>query len=226
MSASSIPELNNSGYSVIPRFYSDKDVSAALDQLRSLASAENTPIHAVRDVFQHIPELKNTLISAKLIELVTAHIGNDFSLVKAIYFDKPENSNWFVSWHQDIVVQVDQKIETPGFVNWSFKNGNHFVQPPVPILENILTVRIHLDDTDETNGALKVIPGSHVRGIVRTDQIDPESEEQSIVRVAKGGIMLMKPLLFHSSSRSSEGSRRRVIHLEFSPDKVSPMNWK
>ncbi|MNS15743.1 Phytanoyl-CoA dioxygenase (PhyH) [compost metagenome] len=89
------------------------------------------------------------------------------------------------------------------------------------ILENIFTIRIHLDDTDENNGALKVIDGSHLKKIFRPETINYANEKEIFCNVEAGGIMLMKPLLLHGSNRTSNQKRRRVIHIEFS-NKVLP----
>ncbi|WP_317041555.1 phytanoyl-CoA dioxygenase family protein [Chryseobacterium sp. Leaf201] len=88
------------------------------------------------------------------------------------------------------------------------------------------TIRIHLDDTDEHNGALKVVPASYAKGIYRPETIDWTIETEEICSVEKGGIMMMKPLLLHGSNRTTNGSRRRVIHIEFS-DRELPegLNW-
>ena len=71
------------------------------------------------------------------------------------------------------------------------------MQPPLDILENIFTIRIHLDNTDENNGALKVVPKSHAKGIYRPETIDWEVETENICNVENGGVMIMKPLLLH-----------------------------
>ncbi|HEY0029114.1 MAG TPA: hypothetical protein VGC65_00035 [Bacteroidia bacterium] len=36
-----------------------------------------------------------------------------------------------------------------------------------------------------------------------------------ILLFREGGLMIMKPLLLHSSGQSSSNKRRRVIHIEF-----------
>ena len=38
------------------------------------------------------------------------------------------------------------------------------MQPPVHVLEDMLALRFHLDDSHEDNGPLRVIPGSHRMG--------------------------------------------------------------
>jgi ectoine hydroxylase-related dioxygenase (phytanoyl-CoA dioxygenase family) len=161
----------------------------------------------------------------KLKSLITKHAGPDYFVIKSIYFDKPERSNWFVAWHQDLTISVDQKRDLPDFGPWTTKQDQFAVQPPLRYLENIVTVRIHLDDTDEHNGALRVIAGSHLKGIHRYVPGDADNSETTC-RVKKGGVMLMRPLLQHASSRTTNGNRRRVIHIELSNlDLSGGLNW-
>jgi len=136
--------------------------------------------------------------------------------VISIYFDKPEKSNWFVAWHQDLTIAVNNKADLPGYGPWTIKQNQFAVQPPLNILQENFTIRIHLDDTDEGNGALKVIPGSHLKNICRSENINWQNELESTCRVKAGGVMVMRPLLFHASSRATTNKKRRVIHIEFS----------
>ena len=41
-------------------------------------------------------------------------------------------------------------------------------------------------------------------------------EIETICKVKAGGIMVMRPLLFHASNRTTTNTKRRVIHIEFS----------
>ena len=110
--------------------------------------------------------------------------------------------------------------------NWTFKKGQFGVQPPVKFLEETITVRIHLDDTDKNNGALKVIPKSHLNGVVRQDSNECSTENEVMCNVKHGGIMLMKPLTVHASNKSTNTTRRRVIHLEFNTFQLdAPLKW-
>jgi ectoine hydroxylase-related dioxygenase (phytanoyl-CoA dioxygenase family) len=94
------------------------------------------------------------------------------------------------------------------------------------MLENNFTIRIHLDDTDENNGALRVIPGSHRKGIYRAETIDWSIESEVVCNVLKGGIMIMRPLILHASSRTKNNHKRRVAHIEFSNQQLpSPLLW-
>ncbi len=114
----------------------------------------------------------------------------------------------------------------PGFGPWTIKPDQVAVQPPVAVLEENFTLRIHLDKADEHNGALKVVPGSHLKKIYRPETIDWEREREMLCPVEKGGVMIMKPLLLHASGRSTNDHKRRVIHLEFSKALLpEPLQW-
>jgi len=100
------------------------------------------------------------------------------------------------------------------------------VQPPLGILKSITTIRIHLDDTTLQNGALKVIPASHTKDILRTDRKEWDTHTEKICDVKKGGVLLMKLLTLHASGRTTNGKQRRVIHLEFSNQELeAPLEW-
>lgn len=93
-------------------------------------------------------------------------------------------------------------------------------------MKNIFTIRIHLDATDENNGALRVVPKSHLKKIYRQETIDWNIETEESCNVEKGGVMIMKPLLLHSSRRTTNNKKRRVIHIEFSNQELpKDLNW-
>jgi len=126
--------------------------------------------------------------------------------------------NWKVPWHQDLTIAVKARDVVPGFAPWTQKAGVWHVQPPIGILEKMVTFRFHLDDADENNGALKVIPGSHRQGRLSAAQIKEirTANENRVCRVKKGDCLVMSPLLLHSSSAGTNPKRRRVVHWEYS----------
>lgn len=176
-------------------------------------SAEST--FGKRTLLRDLPSIKTLIFNENLKSLIKIIDPNAF-IVKTIYFDKPSGANWFVSWHQDVPINVEKKIDVEGYKSWTNKMGIYSVCPPAELLQNIFTIRIHLDNTNEKNGALKVIPGSHKKRFTN-EEINQISANTNplLVEVAEGGIHLMKPLLLHSSSKSQTQKRRRVIHLEF-----------
>ncbi len=155
--------------------------------------------------------------SSWLLDLVRPHLADEPFPVRAIYFDKSPEANWLVPWHQDLTLALRARAEVPGFGPWSVKEGVPHVQPPVELLEQMLTVRLHLDDADETNGALRVLPSSHRLGRLSPAQIQEQRAAQADVLcgAAAGDALLMRPLLLHASGRSTSQRHRRVLHIEY-----------
>jgi hypothetical protein len=206
------------GFAVAENIYTHTEVEQLTGMIE--AAVANQPISpiakdvfAIRHLLQQVPQLKSKLFTTRLLSLIGSVFGEDYFVVKTIYFDKPAASNWFVAYHQDLTWSVQEKHTVTGFGPWTVKGNQYAVQPPVERLKDAFTVRIHLDDTDEQNGALKVVPASHQRGIIRPETIHWQQEKEVICPVPKGGIMLMRPLLLHASGRTTNGKRRRVIHI-------------
>ncbi len=224
-------ELTDNGFAVINNIFSEEEVEKISEAIQNIDSSKDTfrkseDLFAIRQFLKEIPEVKDLIFNENLKTIIKEIFGENYFTVKSIYFDKPEKSNWYVAYHQDLTISVDKKLELENFGPWTTKQNQFAVQPPLDILENIFTIRIHLDDTDENNGALKVVPKSHAKGIYRPETIDWNVETETICTVKKGGIMLMKPLLLHGSNRTTSGKKRRVIHIEFS-DRELPeeLNW-
>lgn len=213
-------QIEQVGFTTIDHVFSNDQVANILQLIDQTDTSKGTfrksaDLFAIRQFLKEVPEIDGLILNDEFRQLVHRLFGADYFIVKSIYFDKPEQSNWFVSYHQDLTISVDKKVELDGYSKWTVKQGQFSVQPPLDILKQIYTVRIHLDDTDENNGALKVIPGSHLKDVYRAEDIDWLKETEHICNVPKGGVMVMKPLLLHSSSRTTNNHKRRVIHIEF-----------
>jgi hypothetical protein len=164
-----------------------------------------------------LPEVARFANSDQITDLVRPHLPAEPRPVRAIYFDKSADSNWLVAWHQDLTLAVRSHVEAPGFGPWSVKDGIPHVQPPISLLEQMLTLRINLDDTNASNGALRVLPGTHGLGRLSAERIQELRAQRTEVlcEVAAGDAMLMRPLLLHASSRSTSTRHRRVLHIEY-----------
>ena len=147
--------------------------------------------------------------------------------IQAIAFDKTPGTNWKVTWHQDLMFPFDNPVETPGYHLPSVKDGIAYARPPREVLEELLAVRLHLDDCDETNGPLRVATGSHRHGILRSAEIPDvlSRHEEATCLAATGEALLMKPLLLHASSPALEPKHRRVLHYVFHSGRVMPEAW-
>ncbi len=148
--------------------------------------------------------------------------------MRAIYFDKSPETNWRVAWHQDLTIAVQTEADISGFGPWSTKDGIPHVQPPIALLEKMLTIRLHLDDTDETNGALRVLPETHRLGRLSSERIQSFRVQQAdfLCCASAGDALLMRPLLLHASGPSTSSAHRRILHIEYASfDLPAPLVW-
>ena len=207
--------LAHKGFATMSYVYTKREISRIKGLLDKELGLKEKKIHARRRLLQVVPQLKAVLMNRNLIRIIHAIDPHAF-IVKAIYFDKSPENNWFVSWHQDTPINVAEKKEVPGFSKWTFKEGIHSAIPTEEICKNIFSLRIQLDDTDEKNGALKVLPGSHKKRHSDTEIATiTENSLPFICEMGAGGVLAMKPLLLHASGKSKSQKHRRVIHLEF-----------
>jgi ectoine hydroxylase-related dioxygenase (phytanoyl-CoA dioxygenase family) len=84
-------------------------------------------------------------------------------------------------------------------------------------LEQVLALRIHLDDSTAENGPLRVIADSHCDGVLTDIEILARASESQGVEctVARGGVIAMRPLVIHASSKTENDLARRVLHVEY-----------
>lgn len=207
-------------FDIIDHVYSAQEVDQINNLLeRYLVNEPSDKTYSIRQLLKNVPELKPLLNSKKLGGVLEQYGLNFSDCSKGIFFDKPEGFNWFVGYHQDLSISVKEKLEVSGFSKWTSRDGQVGVIPPVKILENTLTVRVHLDDVTKDNGALRVVPESHKKGIQRVVGVDTNIEV--LCEVNSGGVLLMSPLTFHASNKSDSQSRRRIIHLEFCKEELT-----
>lgn len=221
--------FETNGFENLKNVIAEQTISSLIEDLSQLkVNQRDKGIYGVRDLLNHSPKVREFSESKLVREIVKEILGESAKVVRAIYFDKTPTANWKVPWHQDLTISVAEKIDTTGFTAWSVKENIHHVQPPDSILEKMLTLRFHLDDADESNGALKVLPKTHKFGRLSATEIQNLKSKQtvSLCKVKKGDCLLMKPLLIHSSSSGTIPKNRRIIHLEFSADDLpNGLTW-
>jgi hypothetical protein len=143
---------------------------------------------------------------------------------RATLFGKSRSSNWLVVWHQDTALPLRERREQPGWGPWSIKEGEHYAHAPREALEQVVALRLHLDDSNETNGPLRVLPGTHQSGVLTDEEVLRLAEKISGVEclVAQGGVVIMRPLVIHASSKATSEQPRRVLHMEYaSTEKIA-----
>jgi ectoine hydroxylase-related dioxygenase (phytanoyl-CoA dioxygenase family) len=139
--------------------------------------------------------------------------------VQCTLFAKTRRKNWAVSPHQDLSVPVAARVESPLCSGWSEKEGCLFTQPPAEVLSSLVAVRVHIDACDSDSGPLTVVPGSHKVGRVASSELIAAKrfEQRRACLVPRGGVLVMRPLLIHASSKAASSQSRRVLHFLFGP---------
>lgn len=214
-------EVEQQGFFVVP------GVIEAAEQ-RELLSTLGSIVGAGRRGLLALSTIAGFARSPRILDLIRPHLPSEPRPVRAIYFDKTPDTNWLVPWHQDLTIAVRAHAEVAGFGPWSTKDGIPHVQPPIEFLQRMLTLRLHLDDADESNGALQVVPGSHRFGRLSSEQIGELRSQQSafLCVVSAGDALLMRPLLLHASRRSTSPGHRRVLHIEYAAGSLpNELDW-
>lgn len=215
-------DVAENGFCVVEKVLDSHSIDLLIQEIAHVNNSASTKQHrhstyAIRNALV-IPEIFKLACSQPVVSLANIVLNAQAHPIKAFLFDKTPQANWKVAWHQDLTIAVKKQHSVIGFSNWSQKAGIVHVQPPVEILENLLTLRIHLDNCDRNNGALKVIPGSHLCGKIAATNIAgwKKLRQVHICELQAGDVLIMRPLLLHSSSPSTNPTHRRVLHIEYS----------
>jgi ectoine hydroxylase-related dioxygenase (phytanoyl-CoA dioxygenase family) len=205
-----------SGFEIIPNFISTEWINHILHDIEK--TALDIDVTGIRHIDKKLNSVSAYLASAEFAENAKSYLNSEHQLVRTILFNKTPESNWYVTWHQDRTISVLEKFDHPEWKNWSLKEGVLHVQPPLAVLENMVTIRIHLDDTTQDNGCLKVISGSHRYGLLSQEKINEIVAQNTSIycEAYTGDALIMRPHLLHASNKSIDPSHRRVLHLEFS----------
>jgi hypothetical protein len=168
------------------------------------------------------------LALAPVTEAIRTTTAPTARLVRLVWFTKDAQSNWGLPWHQDRIIAVAARHDTPGFGNWSHKRGIWHCEPPVEILKQMLFVRLHLDACDETNGAMEIARGSEAAGIVREAEAAATAARfPTEVSVAQpGDIQVLPMLVLHCSRPAQTDTPRRALRLDYAlADLPPPLSW-
>lgn len=216
--------LREDGFAILANVLDDRAVRFLIDAIEGRQTG-----HGMRNLLHVVPEVGHLARSRALQPLLAEVLGPAAIPVRGLFIDKTPAANWKVPWHQDLTIAVQRKIDVAGFGSWSMKGGVPHVQAPVSLLEQMLTIRLHLDDCDETNGPLKVIPGSHLAGRLSAEAIEEwrHRTRERMCLVPRGGALIMRPLLLHASSAARWPGHRRVIHLEYAAQSLpAGLSWR
>ncbi len=218
-------KINIHGIEIVQNILSRSIIDEIVTEVDNFT--KNHPGHGIRNANKKINAIDRLSKSRLLIDMAYSVLGAEPKIVRVLFFDKTPDKNWVVTWHQDKTIALSNKVEIAGWGPWTIKDNIYHVQPPLEVLNQMITFRLHLDNSDSNNGCLKVIPGSHDSGILSQETINEITaiQEPHLCEVIAGDLVMMKPHILHSSSKSVNPLHRRVVHIEYSnyklPDNLS-----
>lgn len=203
------------GFAIIPGVLSRDETDALGHNLAS------QPLQRSRAGARHmltLPAVAALARDVRLMKLAANVLGCEPLPFGATLFDKSPDANWLVVWHQDTALPFVERREVAGWGPWSKKTGVDYAHAPAAALSQIVALRVHLDDSTSHNGPLRVLPGTHTLGVLSDERIRDQARGTDAVQciVERGGVVIMRPLLIHASSKATSSSSRRVLHLEYS----------
>lgn len=206
--------IQEQGFAIVPGILEPKEAAGLLDVFghvdlpRSRAGVR----HAMR-----LPAVTAVAQDARLIGIAREILGGEAFPFRATLFDKSPTANWLVVWHQDTALPLQERREAPGWGPWSVKDGVIYAHAPESELSRVLALRIHLDDSTAENGPLRVLPRTHTLGVLTDEALHDLSTQIAAVDclVPQGGVLAMRPLIVHASSKSQVQNPRRVLHIEY-----------
>lgn len=208
---------------ILPELLSRPEAQRLIDDLdRSSLRRSNA---GVRHALRH-PAVASLAQEPRLLDVAQEILGADAVPFRATLFDKSPHANWLVVWHQDTALPLREQCDTPSWGPWSVKDGVVYAHAPAAVLCRVLALRIHLDDSTAGSGPLRVLRGTHTKGVLSDDDIHDLAEQVAPTDclVRQGGVLAMRPLLVHASSKSQSEALRRVLHIEYSATKMVGAN--
>lgn len=220
--------IKDHGFTVLTNVFDSTSIAGLLASTAAGLNAGTTEniktslgeTYAARNLIKLAPELASLWRRDELVDLLRATLGETVGLVRVLYFDKHPNRTWTLPWHQDMTIAVkDNTLPSDSFCKPTTKSGVSHVEASADVLQQMLTLRIHLDEVTDENGPLKVIRGSHFGKVAdQTGNAASQSHEVDTIYATAGDVLAMRPLISHSSGASTPGTsrHRRILHLEFS----------
>lgn len=185
-----------------------------------LRTLEASPLTRSRAGARHLmkqPAVSDVANDPRLLAIASGFLKPSAVPFRATLFDKSSARNWLVLWHQDTALPLQERRDVPGWGPWSMKAGITYAHAPAAALARVLALRLHFDDSREDNGPLRVLPGTHALGMLSEADIERLVREIPPVDclVPSGGIIAMRPLILHASSKAETDHPRRVLHIEY-----------
>jgi ectoine hydroxylase-related dioxygenase (phytanoyl-CoA dioxygenase family) len=206
--------IERHGFAILLNVLSSEEISELGEHLSGPGLRHNRA--GIRHALGIVP-VAQVARDQKLLAIAKEILGEEALPIRATLFDKSPLANWLVVWHQDTALPMRQRREQVGWGPWSVKDGVNYAHAPARALEKVLALRVHLDDSTASNGSLRVLPCTHKLGVLSDDRIHGLARQTAPVSciVPRCGVLAMRPLLIHASSKSASEDPRRVLHIEY-----------
>jgi len=207
------------GYVLVPGVFDDREVRAMRDGLDRILDAVSGTAHdrnhrwsAVGDSaltlkgFHDLPYLDAVFTAMvahlRLVEILTGLIGPDVQLHHTKMLVKPPEEGAPFPMHQDYPY---------------FPHERH----------SVLAASEHLDDTDEENGCLHVIPGSHAWGPLEAEgeshTVDYALASGVACPASAGDVLFFNYLTVHGSGVNRSARTRRNVLFQYRDPADAPV---
>jgi hypothetical protein len=202
----------NHGFQIVPDLFAPSELRPLFDVASQVGRGRAGARHLLRQSM-----VRAVANDPRLARLAGSVVGRSAQPFKATLFDKSPTSNWLVTWHQDLALPLARRVEAPGWGPWTRKRGQLYALAPAEALEQVVALRLHLDDSTLENGPLRVLAGTHRDGRLSEQQIAERVATATPIDcvVPSGGVIVMRPLVLHASSKSTSAMPRRVLHIEY-----------
>jgi Phytanoyl-CoA dioxygenase (PhyH) len=204
----------DAGYSIAERIFDGAEMARILE---ALDHADRGRTRAGARHVLSMTAVRELAFDPRLMSMAVRFVGQTAVPFRATLFDKSGTANWLVAWHQDTVLPLRNRCEDRRWGPWSVKAGVLCARAPASALGDVVALRLHLDDSTVSNGPLRVLPGTHNRGILTAAEIENVARDVAPVDclASAGGVVVMRPLVVHASSKVKDGQPRRVLHIEY-----------
>ncbi len=196
------------------------DVFAPADMRQLAEDLSRADVDRTRAGARHIlgvPAVHAVATNPRMLAIAQSSVGLSAVPFRATLFDKSPDANWLVVWHQDTALPLRQRNDSTEWGPWSTKAGVLYAHAPAWALEQVVALRVSLDDSLRANGPLRVLPGTHRDGVLTEDHIERLARQVGPIDciASSGTVVAMRPLTVHASSKARSDHRRRVLHIEY-----------
>ncbi|WP_394805390.1 phytanoyl-CoA dioxygenase family protein [Kordiimonas aestuarii] len=115
------------------------------------------------------------------------------------------------------------------YETWTHKNGTPHVEPPIELLESMVTLKIYLDECSKESGPLRIALDSHRLGRISNTEAaaTAASLPQLDCEADAGDVWGLSTPILHSSQRSEVSGPRRILHVDFAATELpAPLAWR